>query len=64
MSNAGLVDVSNLSARVTAGVQMHIPDSVCMHILTYAYKSADAATLLCLLVTSTTQNQRFSELLC
>ncbi|DBA82136.1 TPA: hypothetical protein ACH3X1_007125 [Trebouxia sp. C0004] len=33
MNNAGLV--SNLSARVTAGVQMHIPKFVCMYIHAY-----------------------------
>ena len=37
-----------------------------MHILTYGYIPADAATLLCLRVTSTVHNQRFSSvvLLC
>ncbi len=51
MSNAGLVDVSNLSARVTAGAHMHIPKFVCMYICTYAYVPDGAATLLCLAVT-------------
>ena len=37
MSNAGLVDVSDLSARVTAGAEMHIPKFVCMYIHTYIH---------------------------
>ncbi len=35
-SIAGLVDVSDLSARVTAGAQMHIPKFLCKYVHTYA----------------------------